>query len=334
MRSQLLAATIVAGTLVVPALATAQEATGTGAAAPAATEMQQADMEFATKAAAAGKAEVELAKLGTEKATDPEVKTFADRLVQDHATANDQLAQIMQTKNMEMPAEGSAEAKAEHDRIVALSGSEFDREFMKHWVTSHEKGIELYSAEAESGQDPELKQFAADTLPTLREHLDEATRIESGLQQVAGSAAPEQQTEPASGGTTAEPPTTSAEDVTDDPTATQEAARPVYPLGEKTANDLIGQTVVNQNGEDIGDVADIVLNAGDQAVLAVLSVGGFLGLGEKNVTVPFEQLQPGENGSVLMSSATEEDLKALPDYDENAGYTAVPRDQPIGQGIQ
>ncbi|MGH6928778.1 MAG: DUF4142 domain-containing protein, partial [Dongiaceae bacterium] len=134
MRSQLLAATIIAGALAMPALATGQEATGTAAETPTATDVQQADLEFANKAAAAGKAEVELAKVGTEKATDPDVKTFADRLVQDHTKANDQLTQIMQAKTMEMPAEDSAEAKAEYDRISALSGSEFDREFMMHWV--------------------------------------------------------------------------------------------------------------------------------------------------------------------------------------------------------
>ena len=393
MRSQLLAATIIAGALIAPALATGQEATGTGAATPTATDVQQADMEFATKAAAAGKAEVELAKIGTEKATDPDVKTFADRLVQDHTKANDQLAQTMQAKSMEAPAEGSADAKAESDRIATLSGSEFDREFMMHWVSSHEKGIELYSSEAETGQDPELKQFAADTLPTLREHLDEATRIEAALQQVAGSEqTPEQQTEPAAGaaataegtattegttaegtttesttaegmteqptttggtttestttesttapsattGTTAEgtadQPATSAEGTTEQPTATQEAARPPYPLGNKTANDLIGQSVVNQNGDNVGEIYDIVLNASDQAVLAIVSVGGFFGFGEKNVAIPFEQLQPGENETILLSTATEEELKALPEYDDAAGYTPVPRDRPIGDG--
>ena len=425
MRSQLLAATILAGALAMPALATGQEATGTAAETPTATDVQQADMEFANKAAAAGKAEVELAKVGTEKATDPDVKTFADRLVQDHTKANDQLAQIMQAKSLGVPAEGSADAKAESDRITALSGSEFDREFMMHWVSSHEKGIELYSTESETGQDPELKQFAADTLPTLREHLDEAQRIETALQQVAGGEpAPEQQTEPAAGsatdqaaatsamdksgesaaeqpstgttatggttqqgkeqlnttegtleGTTEQPatpdtttaegtaeqpvtpdtttaegtteppattgttaegtaeqPATTAEGMAEEPTATQEAARPTYPLGDKTANDLIGQSVVNQNGDNVGEIYDIVLNAGDQAVLAVVSVGGFLGLGEKNVAVPFEQLQPGENETILMSTATEEELKAMPEYVEGEGYTAVPRDRAISDG--
>jgi putative membrane protein len=359
MRFHLLAATILAGGLFVPGLATGQEATGTGTATPTATEMQQADMEFANKAAAAGKAEVELAQVGTEKATNPDVKTFAGRLVEDHTKANEQLTQIMQDKGMEMPAEAPAEAKAEYDRITALSGTEFDREFMMHWVSSHEKGIELYSTEAESGQDPELKQFAAGTLPTLQEHLDEAKRIEMSLQQVAGGAAPEQQTEPAAGaaatggtaaeGTTGEstteqpaaPDTTTAEGTAEqpatgtgttpeEPTATQEAARPTYPLGDKTANDLIGQTVVNQNGDNVGEIYDIVLNASDQAVLAVVSVGGFLGIGEKNVAVPFEHLQPSDTEAILMSTATEEELKAMPEYVEGEPYTAVPRDRPIG----
>jgi sporulation protein YlmC with PRC-barrel domain len=56
-----------------------------------------------------------------------------------------------------------------------------------------------------------------------------------------------------------------------------------------TANDLIGQKVVNKNGEKVGKIDDIVLNSNDKAVLAVISVGGFLGIGDR-LAVPFDQL--------------------------------------------
>jgi hypothetical protein len=48
------------------------------------------------------------------------------------------------------------------------------------------------------------------------------------------------------------------------------------------------------------------------------------------VAVPFEQLQPGDNEAILMSTATEEELKAMPEYVEGESYTAVPRDRAIG----
>lgn len=356
MRLQLLAATILAGGLAFPALTFGQEATDTDAAQPTATTLQQADMQFVNEAAAAGKAEVELGRLAVGKARDAAVKQFGQRMVDDHSRANEQLTQIVTGKDIELPAELSPDAQEARDHLASLSGSEFDREFMTHMVSDHEKAVALFTTQSQSGQDPELKQFAEETLPTLQEHLDEAKRIETGLQQVAGGETPEEQSQPAAGaatGTADEPMTTgsaeigsttaestaeptaptdgtAAEGTAEQPTTTQEAARPAYPLGGKTADELIGQSVVNQNGEEVGELADIVLNANDQAVLAVISVGGFLGFGAKNVAVPFEQLQPSGDESILMSTATEEQLKSLPDYEEGEGYTAVPRDRPIG----
>lgn len=365
MSIRLATAALIAGVLFLPPMASGQEATD--AAQPA---VPETDMQFAQAAVASGKAEVELAQLGVDKAASQEVKQFAQRLVDDHTKANDQLMQIVQSKGIELPAEPSAEAMAEKERIAGAPDGVFDREFITHFVSSHEKGVETYAKQAESGQDAELKQFAEQTLPTLHEHLGEAKRIEIGLQQIAGGETPEQ-AEPAAGTATAEgtaeqpaaPETTTAEGTAEqpaasetttadgtaeqpaapettatetvDPAATQEAARPTYALGDMTADELIGKTVVNQNGEDVGEISDIVLNAADKAVLAVLSVGGFLGIGEKDVAVPFDQLEPGDNEAILMSSATEEDLKSMPEYQaDEAGFESYPRDRPIGEGIQ
>src|SRR5690606_32897767 len=112
--------------------------------------------------------------------------------------------------------------------------------------------------------------------------------------------------------------------------ATQQAAVPQSALGQMTADELIGMNVVNQDGEDVGDISDVVISKDDQAVLAIISVGGFLGVGEKEVAVPFDQLQQGEDEAILLSSATEEELKQKPAYEEQTDrYEAYPRDQPL-----
>jgi PRC-barrel domain len=83
----------------------------------------------------------------------------------------------------------------------------------------------------------------------------------------------------------------------------------------------------------VGKIDDIVLNSSDKAVLAIISVGGFLGIGDKLVAVPFDQLQPGEDKAVLLSAATEEQLKAMPEYKKDQErYSVYPRDHPIGGG--
>ena len=354
MRVQLAAATILASALLLPAAVSGQEATGTGTVPRAATEMQRADMQFVKDAAAAGNAEIELGKLATEKASDAKVKEFGQRLVDDHTKAADQLKQIAQGKSIDIPSDLPPDATAEKERLSGLAGAEFDREFITHMVAGHEKAVDLFSKQAEGGQDAELKEFAAQTLPTLQGHLDEAQRLQTSLQPVAG-ATQEQQTQPSAGGTTADQgmasppategkdqgmtsPSTTAQGTPDQgtsPTATQEAARPAYPLGDKTADDLIGRKVVNRDGDEVGEIADIVLDANDRAVFAVVSVGGFFGFGEKNVTVPFDQLEASDTDALLMSSATEDQLKALPEYQPDAaGYTALPHDRPISEGAQ
>jgi sporulation protein YlmC with PRC-barrel domain len=96
-----------------------------------------------------------------------------------------------------------------------------------------------------------------------------------------------------------------------------------------TADQLIGQNVRNANGENIGEINDVVLNK-DKAVFAILDVGGFLGIGEKQVAVPFERLQMGDNEAILMSDVTADELKGLPAWQEGAAdWQQLPRDQRV-----
>lgn len=321
MRHHLATAALIAAMATLPFGVGAQEATDTDAGA-AAVQLSETDMQFVQNAAADGMAEVELGQMATDKATDEEVKAFGEQMVEDHGKANDQLEQIAEQKDIELPSEMSVEAKEVEERLDALSEAEFDRAYVQQMVADHEKAVELFRNQAESGQDPELKQFAGQTLPILQQHLERARQIDSRMIEMAGaggdmqpaSEATPEATEPAAGATT-----------------TQQAALPENPLGQMTADELIGKSVVNQSGEEVGDISDIVINTQDQAVLAIISVGGFLGIGGKDVAVPFDQLQPGENEAILMGSATAEELKSMPAYEEQPdAYEAYPRDQPLG----
>lgn len=95
------------------------------------------------------------------------------------------------------------------------------------------------------------------------------------------------------------------------------AAQPMDQLGEMSAEQVIGKDVVNLRGEDVGEVEDIVLDQ-DKAVFAVISVGGFLGMGDKNVAVPVKELKLGENDVIMMSETTEEQLENMPAYEQQA----------------
>ncbi len=90
---------------------------------------------------------------------------------------------------------------------------------------------------------------------------------------------------------------------------------------EQTADEfrtskLVGSAVYNEANENIGSIEDIVLKADGAMDEVVLSVGGFLGIGEKFVAVPFGDLKVSRDGSSLkiVTKGTKDSLKALPDY--------------------
>ncbi|HEV7266244.1 MAG TPA: PRC-barrel domain-containing protein [Falsiroseomonas sp.] len=79
---------------------------------------------------------------------------------------------------------------------------------------------------------------------------------------------------------------------------------------------LIGADVYNENSETVGEVEDIVIPAGGGAPVAILSVGGFLGIGDRLVAVPYERLRraPDRADRLVLPGATREGLERLPAY--------------------
>jgi PRC-barrel domain len=76
---------------------------------------------------------------------------------------------------------------------------------------------------------------------------------------------------------------------------------------------IVGSPVVNDANEKIGDVDDLLVEPSDKVLFAVLSVGGFLGMGERLVVVPFGSLQIAGN-RVMLPGGTKDALKALPEF--------------------
>jgi putative membrane protein len=133
-----------------------------------------ADQTFAKDVAMDGMAEVEFGKLASEKAASDQVKQFAQRMVTDHQKAGDELKSLAQTKNITLPTELGPKHKALRARLEKLSGEAFDRAYMNEMVMGHRKAVTAFRTESNSGKDPELKQWAAKTLPTIEDHLKQA----------------------------------------------------------------------------------------------------------------------------------------------------------------
>jgi len=94
---------------------------------------------------------------------------------------------------------------------------------------------------------------------------------------------------------------------------TLEQIDPTMLSGGYRASKIIGTTVVNSEGETVGTVDDLIVTSSGKVPFAVLSVGGFLGLGDTLVVVPAAAFER-QGANVLLRGATKENLKRLPPF--------------------
>lgn len=132
------------------------------------------DRNFVMTAAMSGMAEVEMGRMAVERGASDAVKQFGQRMIDDHTRTNSELMQITSTLGVTPPAALDARHRAASAKLARLSGPAFDRAYAKQMVDDHQKAVSLFQRESERGANPELKSFAARTLPALREHLEMA----------------------------------------------------------------------------------------------------------------------------------------------------------------
>lgn len=140
-------------------------------------KLEHADTSFVKKAAENTKAELELAQLAQQKAADPQVKEFAQKIVTDHQKADDKLKAVAQQDNIDLPDRMPADEKTEKARLDRMSGADFDKAYMKHMVSEHEQDINDFRKEATNSKDDNVRKFASENLPVLEAHLKMARDI-------------------------------------------------------------------------------------------------------------------------------------------------------------
>lgn len=160
----------------------APPATGESANTLGSTNTGAVTNSFYASAARGGMAEVELSKAALTKATNPEVKGFAQMMVNDHTNANAELKGVAGAKNVTLPTDLSSADRATLEELNELSGAAFDRTYVDAMVDAHETDVQLFEDQAGDDSDPEAKAFAAKTLPTLQKHLELIKGIQSRLQ--------------------------------------------------------------------------------------------------------------------------------------------------------
>lgn len=157
--------------------------TAQGTTAGARDAVPEADRDFMKKAAEAGHAEVQAARLAVSKSTNAQVKKFAQMLIDDHTKANAQLEQIASAKGVKLPTEPSLMHKSKMQLMKMADGADFDKRFAEDMgVEAHRETIELFREGIANGRDPQVKAFAQQVLPKLEQHLEMAQKMRTQLE--------------------------------------------------------------------------------------------------------------------------------------------------------
>ena len=138
-------------------------------------KMSSADQKFMMMAAKGGMAEVEMARLALQKSSNDTVKQYAQKMIDDHTMAGDELKQLASTKGVMLPMQPDAKQMAMMAKMQRLSGAEFDMMYVKEMgVKAHQDMEKLFMKESMSGRDMDAKAWATKILPTVRMHLQMA----------------------------------------------------------------------------------------------------------------------------------------------------------------
>jgi putative membrane protein len=152
-------------------------------------KVARGDQHFMKGAAEGNMAEVQLGQLASQRANSDTVKQFGKRMADDHQKAADELKQLASQKGVAVPTSLDRGHQRLYDRLSKLNGAAFDRAYMKEMVKDHDRDVKAFQKEADSGKDPDLKAWAAKTLPTLKEHQQQAKQVYASVQGKSSPAA-------------------------------------------------------------------------------------------------------------------------------------------------
>lgn len=138
------------------------------------------DQAFVRSALEGSVAEVELGQLAQQKSQSDDVKQYGQKMVQIHTQLDQQIKPVAKQLGVSEPKGPSKKQKKEIARLEALSGPQFDEEYIRKMVKDHEKAVKDFKEEIQLAQDPNVKRIAQSDEPVFEQHL-------KVIQQIAGN---------------------------------------------------------------------------------------------------------------------------------------------------
>ncbi|WP_027168547.1 DUF4142 domain-containing protein [Mesorhizobium sp. WSM3224] len=131
---------------------------------------------FVNKAAIGGMFEVDSSRIAQDRAKDQQVKNFAEKMIADYGAANEKLKKIAGEQKLQVPAQPDTAHKTDLERLQNTTKG-FDQPYVEMQRGAHADAVDLFQSYAKDGDNPSLKAFAAETLPTLKMHQDMIEKI-------------------------------------------------------------------------------------------------------------------------------------------------------------
>ena len=152
-------------------------ATTTGITGGSVSAMTPSDKEFVTQVAYGGAAEVAKSLIAAGKATNADVKAFAQKMIVEHGRSNEELQRIVTAKGLAFPTALDEARQEEVDRLQEAAAPQFDRVYVNQMIQDHQKTIAMFEAAQATLQDQDVRTYVTKMLPALRQHLEQAKRL-------------------------------------------------------------------------------------------------------------------------------------------------------------
>jgi putative membrane protein len=141
--------------------------------------LAQTAQDFAIKVAISDMFEIQSSQLALSKQPDADTKPFAEKMVQDHQKTSNELKALVDGGKVKatLPTALDAEHQNLLDDLKAKNGKDFDQSYDQVQLKAHRDAVALFEAYAKTGDNSDLKSWAGQTLPHLKEHLSMAEKL-------------------------------------------------------------------------------------------------------------------------------------------------------------
>ena len=126
-------------------------------AAPKAGAQTDDDKKFVATVAQGDRNEIALSEVAEQKATNPAVKTFAEKMVREHKEMSESMKPFAEKWGINPPVDVDSDHKKELDKLNGLSGKDFDKEYIDQMVSDHAKALDAFTDEAKSTKEVKFK---------------------------------------------------------------------------------------------------------------------------------------------------------------------------------